>query len=62
MPTKVLSFLQEAKAEFKRVTWPSKKKTTRLTAAVLTVTVGTALLIAFLDYVFSLAAQALIKQ
>ena len=57
----IIAFLQEAKAEFKRVTWPSKQKTIRLTTVVLAVTIGMALLIAFLDYVFNLAAQTLIR-
>lgn len=57
---RIVTFLREAKAEFKRVTWPGRKKTIRLTAAVLAVTVGTALLIACLDYVFNLMVQVLV--
>ena len=58
---KVISFLQEAKAEFRRVTWPSQAKTIRLTTAVLAVTVGVALLVASFDYLFNLMIQVLVE-
>lgn len=57
----IVTFLQEAKAEFGRVTWPSRGKTIQLTTAVLVVTVGVALLVASFDYLFNLMVQALIK-
>lgn len=57
--TKVLSFLKEAKAEFKRVTWPNREKTVQLTTAVLAAIVGVALLVAFFDYLFNLMIQVL---
>jgi len=58
---KVISFLQEAKAEFRRVTWPGRDKTIRLTTAVLAVTVGMALLAASFDYLFNLMIQMLVR-
>lgn len=58
---KVVSFLQEAKAEFRRVTWPNRDKTIRLTTAVLAVTVGVALLVASFDYLFNLMIQVLVE-
>lgn len=48
----IVTFLKESRAELKRVSWPSRKKATRLTGAVLTVTVVTALLIGVLDRLF----------
>lgn len=57
----IVTFLQEAKAEFRRVTWPSQAKTTRLTVAVLAVTVGMALLVASFDYLFNLMIQISVR-
>jgi len=54
MLTKLVSFLRESKAELKRVTWPSKDRTIRLTGMVIAVTVSVAVLIGILDYLFSL--------
>lgn len=56
----IISFLKEAKAEFKRVTWPSREKTVQLSTAVLAVIVGVALLVAFFDYLFNLMIQVLV--
>ncbi len=53
----VISFLKEARAEFRRVTWPGREKTIRLTSAVLAVILGVAALVAFFDYFFNLMIQ-----
>lgn len=57
----IVTFLQEARAEFRRVTWPTQSKTIKLTTAVLAVTVGVALFVAFFDYFFNLMIQVLVK-
>lgn len=62
MLMKLVSFLKEAKAEFKRVTWPGREKTVRLTTAVLAIIMGVALVVAFFDYLFNLMIQALIEK
>lgn len=56
----IITFLKEARAEFKRVTWPTRAKTIQLTTAVFTVIVGVALLVAFFDYLFNLMVQMLV--
>jgi preprotein translocase subunit SecE len=62
MPTKLVSFLKEARAEFKRVSWPSREKTVRLTAAVFAIVVAAALFIAVLDYLFNLGIGWLVAR
>lgn len=50
---KVFGFLKESWAELKKVVWPSRKQTVRLTLAVLAITFGVAGLTAALDFLFS---------
>lgn len=56
----IVTFLREARAELRRVTWPSRDKTIRLTTAVLAVTAAVALFVAAFDYLFNLMVQMLI--
>jgi preprotein translocase subunit SecE len=60
--SRIITFLKEARAELKRVTWPSREKSFRLTGAVLTVVVAVALLVAAVDYLFNAAVEALVAQ
>ena len=53
MFTKLASFLQESKQELSRVNWPSREETIRLTATVILLSVGVALFLGILDFVFS---------
>ncbi len=57
MLAKLISFLQESKAELKLVTWPRKDQIVRLTGLVLAITVAVALFIAALDFLFSLGIE-----
>lgn len=50
---KVQEFFKSAYEELKRVTWPSKNETIRLTAYVIGVSFGVGLFVMFLDFVFS---------
>lgn len=58
----LLSFLKEAWVELKKVVWPSKNKTVRLTAAVLAVTFAVAGFIALIDLVFNKVLTFLIER
>ncbi len=50
---KIGKFLKEAQQEFKRVNWPTKKETIRYTLFVIGISVGVALYLGFLDYIFT---------
>ncbi len=50
---KITGFLKEAYGELKKVVWPSRAQTTRLTLTVLAITFAVAGLVAGLDYLFN---------
>jgi len=49
---KIKVFLQESRLEFKRVNWPSRQETTRYTLFVIGLSIGFALFLGFLDFIF----------
>jgi preprotein translocase subunit SecE len=59
---KVFGFLRESWAELKKVVWPSRRKTVRLTVAVLVITFGVAGFTAVLDYFFSRMLNLLVER
>ena len=52
MFNKIISFLQEVKAELKKVTWPTRAETIRYTWAVVGISLGTALFLGLADLAF----------
>lgn len=50
---KLGEYIKATQAEMAHVNWPSKQQTTRFTAAVILVSVATAVLLGVADYVFS---------
>lgn len=48
----VIKFVKEAKNELKRVQWPSKKETVRLTVYVIAGSFGVGLFVMLVDYLF----------
>ncbi len=52
-PNVLLRYLRETQAELKRVNWPTREETVRLTQLVLVVTIGMALFLWLMDVVFS---------
>lgn len=50
---KVQNFFKSSYEELKRVTWPSKKDTIRLTGYVIGVSFGVGLFVMLLDYIFA---------
>ncbi|MFH1404829.1 MAG: preprotein translocase subunit SecE [Patescibacteria group bacterium] len=61
MINKLFSYIQESKEEMRKVTWPSKKDTTRYSLLV----IGISLVIAFffggLDWLLQLGLEQLVK-
>ncbi|HOM78125.1 preprotein translocase subunit SecE [Patescibacteria group bacterium] len=48
----LFEFLDKSRAEFKKVEWPTKKETIRLTAYVIGVSFGVGLIVLGMDYAF----------
>lgn len=57
---KVVKFVQESIDELKRVQWPDKPTTMRLTAYVIGVSLGVGLFLSGTDYVFNQAVNLLL--
>jgi preprotein translocase SecE subunit len=55
------SFVKEAVLEFKKVEWPSKKETIRLTGTLIGVSLSVGLFVLAIDYVFKQSLSLLIK-
>jgi len=50
---RLVQYLISAKAELKKVTWPTKKETTKHTLIVIGISAFTALFLGALDFIFS---------
>lgn len=55
------NFVREAVSEFKKVEWPSKKETIRLTGTLIGVSLSVGLLVLALDYIFRESLSLIIK-
>jgi len=51
--TKLVKYLIEAKAELRKVSWPTKKETTKHTLIVIGISLFVAAFLGVLDYAFS---------
>lgn len=49
---KVIKYIKDSIDEFKKVQWPTKEETIRLTGYVLGVSLGVGLFVSLFDYVF----------
>lgn len=50
---KITEYVKETQAEMKHVTWPTRKQAISYSIAVILVSIGTALLLALFDFIFS---------
>lgn len=57
---RIVRYLRGTRAELRNVHWPSRQEAENLTKVVLGVTVGMAVVMGLLDYLFSLELQGLI--
>jgi preprotein translocase SecE subunit len=57
---KVVSFFNSSIDELKRIQWPSKKETIRLTGFVIGVSLGVGFFVMFFDYIFAQLVTLLI--
>ncbi|MDD5043480.1 MAG: preprotein translocase subunit SecE [Patescibacteria group bacterium] len=61
MGNKVVEYVKSAKTELKKVIWPTKKETTNYTMLVIGISLGVAIFLGALDYLFTLGVEILIK-
>jgi preprotein translocase subunit SecE len=61
-PNAVVRYIRETRGEIRKVTWPTRRESWRLTAIVLGVTVATAAFLWFFDFIFSGGIQFLIER
>lgn len=58
---RIIKYFREARAEMRKVTWPTREEAIRLTGIVLAVTVMMSILLWVLDILFSGVVAALIS-
>ncbi len=59
---KLTTYFKESVIELKKVTWPTKKETYNYTLLVIGISIGIALFLGLLDYLFTQGFQALINR
>lgn len=57
-----IRYLQEVRGELRKVTWPTREESWRLTGVVLVVTIAFAIFLWVFDYFFSSSVEILIRQ
>ena len=61
-PNAVTRYIRETRGEIRKVTWPTRQESWRLTGIVLGVTVATAAFLWFFDFIFSGSIQFVIER
>jgi preprotein translocase subunit SecE len=59
---KLIEYIKSAIAEMKKVTWPTKKETKNYTLMVIGVSIGVALFLGLLDYIFAFGLDKIISR
>lgn len=57
----LVRYVRETRGELRKVTWPTRQESQRLTAIVLGVTAVMAIFLGLLDFLFSNSIQALVE-
>ncbi len=60
--SKIITYFKESAAELKKVTWPTKKETYNYTILVIGISLGVAIFLGLLDYIFTQGFQALLTR
>jgi preprotein translocase subunit SecE len=58
---KINQYLKESKEELKKVSWPSKKETINLTLLVISISLGVAFFLGFVDWLLTLILNKILK-
>ena len=59
---KLSNYIKESIAEMKKVTWPTKKETRNYTLLVIGISIGVALFLGLLDFIFTYGFQFFINK
>jgi len=59
---KLTNYIKESLVEMKKVTWPTKKETRNYTILVIGISIGVALFLGLLDYIFTIGFQLIITK
>ncbi|MFA7088106.1 MAG: preprotein translocase subunit SecE [Patescibacteria group bacterium] len=59
---KIANYIKESADEMKKVTWPTKKETYNYTMLVIGISIGVAIFLGALDYIFSTGFQFIITK
>jgi preprotein translocase subunit SecE len=59
---KIATYIRESIAEMKKVTWPTKKETYNYTLLVIGISLGIAIFLGILDYIFAEGFQFIINR
>jgi preprotein translocase subunit SecE len=62
MANKLTNYIKGSVEEMKKVTWPTKKETKNFTLLVIGISVGVAIFLGALDYIFSFALELLLNR
>jgi preprotein translocase subunit SecE len=60
-PNAISKYIRETRGELRKVTWPTREESQRLTAIVIGVTVAMAVFLGLLDFIFSNGVQTLVQ-
>ena len=60
--SKLTTYFKESVAELKKVTWPTKKETYNYTLLVIGISLGVAIFLGLLDYIFAQGFQFMINR
>lgn len=60
MANKLVQYLKDSKEELRKVSWPTKRITWKQTLVVLGMSIGVAVFLGVLDYVFNLGLEQVI--
>lgn len=58
---KIINYLKSSREELKKVSWPTKKETTKYSLLVIGISIGVSLYLGGLDFLFNLALKYIIK-
>lgn len=57
----ITSYIKETKAEMKHVSWPTRKQSVNYTLLVIAISILTAILLGFFDFIFTLGLEKVVE-
>jgi len=60
--SKITNYFKDSVAELKKVTWPTKKETYNYTLLVIGISIGVAIFLGLLDYIFTQGFQIMLNR